>query len=117
VLNSDHTDVNVLGGRCWAKIPKYAKEAFMNHVGVAIPQKQHNNEDLGKVIANHTNAQKYKDDTTKITDKKASGGNAEMYRVINAIMLLISCYMNMKTSKYQVELDTRNLKLAGRNDT
>ena len=38
VLNDGQTEVELLGGRCWVKIPKYYKEAFINQVGIAISE-------------------------------------------------------------------------------
>lgn len=69
VLNDGHTDVESSGERCCAKIPKYCKEAFMNQVGISIPQKLWNNEDLGS-SDQHLKAQQNKDDTTKSIDRK-----------------------------------------------
>jgi hypothetical protein len=117
VLNNTSSDVESLGGKPWAKIPKYCKEAFMHQIGISIPQKFRNNEGLGVAVANHIKAQQYKDDTLKSISKKTpaaptkppllkSGGT--MYSVNNTIMVLMQCYMNTKQRNDREDQDLRN---------
>ena len=102
----------------WSSIPKYCNEAFMNQVGITIPQKLHNNEGLGKAVANYVKATQYKDDTINAITKKTAAStrplilksDGTMYCVINTIMVLMQCYMNTKQSNNKEDQDSRNPK-------